>query len=599
MNTFMIQFLLCNLFISVIICFIVLVKKLFINILSPRMQYNIWFPLFGLLVMPFIPFQINGLSGISSLFGILLTYENPVNEIFKSNHTSANQIHTSNWMNDFTASVNRKSSFPIGYILFGIWITGMIIVLIITLNSLLHLYTLKSSSLPLQNKRVWNVYRRCLQELNIKKEVPIYSTAFLKSPVIVGLFKPCIFLPLHLISNFDENESRYMLLHELQHYRHKDNFFNYATSLAVAIYWFNPFMWYVLRQINIDREIACDSSVLNILKEDTYADYGNTLISFAEKIALFPFPFGAGIGGNVKQLEKRIISIASYKKPTFCKLIKGYAVFLIISLVILCFAPLISTYACDSDYYKITDSAENISYVDLSGYFGKYNGCFVLYNEKENTWNIHNMEQASLRVSPNSTYKIYDALFALDSNIITPDNSNMKWNGNFYSFEAWNTDQTLQSAIESSVNWYFEALDKKMGASCINKYIQSINYGNENIHSDFPDYWLESSLKISPIEQVELLVKLKNNRLEFSHENINAVKNAILISSTNNGTLYGKTGTGRVNGQDVNGWFIGFVETDNNTYFFATNIKSEDKATGRTASQITLSILSDINIKTF
>lgn len=265
MNTFMIQFLLCNLFISVIICFIVLVKKLFINILSPRMQYNIWFPLFCLLVMPFIPFQINGLSGISSLFGILLTYENPVNEIFKSNHTSANQIHTSNWMNDFTASVNRKSSFPIGYILFGIWITGMIIVLIITLNSLLHLYTLKSSSLPLQNKRVWNVYRRCLQELNIKKEVPIYSTAFLKSPVIVGLWRPHIYLPIHLISDFTDLSChtasnctavsiRYMLLHELQHYKHKDALVNYLMTLAGILYWFNPLVWFALKEIRTDRK---------------------------------------------------------------------------------------------------------------------------------------------------------------------------------------------------------------------------------------------------------------------------------------------------------------------------------------------------------
>ena len=44
------------------------------------------------------------------------------------------------------------------------------------------------------------------------------------------------------------------------------------------------------------------------------------------------------------------------------------------------------------------------------------------------------------------------------------------------------------------------------------------------------------------------------------------LKNAIKIASTPNGNFYGKTGTGRVNGQDINGWFIGYVETSDNSY---------------------------------
>ena len=80
------------------------------------------------------------------------------------------------------------------------------------------------------------------------------------------------------------------------------------------------------------------------------------------------------------------------------------------------------------------------------------------------------------------------------------------------------------------------------------------------LSGDFSSYWLESSLKISPIEQVELLTKLQNNSLGFALKNVKAVKDAIHISSSDFGNLYGKTGTGRVNGKDINGWFIGFVE---------------------------------------
>lgn len=63
------------------------------------------------------------------------------------------------------------------------------------------------------------------------------------------------------------------------------------------------------------------------------------------------------------------------------------------------------------------------------------------------------------------------------------------------------------------------------------------------------------------------MIKLQNNRFDFAPENINAVKDAICLSSSDAGTFYGKTGTGRVDGQDVNGWFIGYIETADNTYF--------------------------------
>ena len=60
--------------------------------------------------------------------------------------------------------------------------------------------------------------------------------------------------------------------------------------------------------------------------------------------------------------------------------------------------------------------------------------------------------------------------------------------------------------------------------------------------------------------------------------------------------FYGKTGTGRIDDQDVNGWFVGFVETHDNTCFFAANIQNDTNADGSTAARITKSVLSELNI---
>ena len=596
MANFMIRFLLCNVFISGIIGILLIAKWVFRNNLSSRMQYNLWLLLLGLLAVPFIPFRLISFPQIFSWLSSVRNSSASHADVGANNVMDTGLSGTTNWMNDFALSVNKDTPSVTGYILLGIWIVGMLAMMILVIKSSLRLRIIKRSALPLQNPEVRRLYNKCLNEMKITRNIPVYSTAFLKSPIIVGFLKPCIYLPIHLISDYHESDMRYMLLHELQHYRHKDAIANYLMNFAGVLYWFNPFVWFALREMRNDREVACDTSVLKMLEEDDYEDYGNTLINFIEKVSISPFPFAASLSGNMKQIKRRIINIASYEKPTFYKKLKGMTAFILTTVLIMGLTPFISTYAADESHYQWKSSSENISYVDFSKYFGKYEGSFVLYDLGNDAWSIHDIEHATLRVAPDSTYKIYDALFGLEEGVITPQDSFIAWNGENYPFEAWNADQTLQSAMASSVNWYFQSVDEQLGTTSVYDYIKEIGYGNKNMSGDFSTYWMESSLKISPIEQVELLTQLQNNNFGFAPENINAVKDSICLSSSDAGTFYGKTGTGRVDGQDVNGWFIGYIETADNTYFFATNIGADSDATGGNATEITMSILSDMNI---
>ena len=593
MTAFMIHFFLCNILISGIIVILLLLKRLLKNSLSSRMQYNLWLLLLGLLAVPFIPFRFIGLPQI---FFWLTGLWNSPSPVPLTNTVQAITSPNSNWMNDFAISVNSKTPPITGYIVAGIWFAGMFIMILSLIKSTLRLRSLKNSALPLQNQEVRILYHRCLEEMNIHRDIPVCSTAFLKSPMIIGFVKPCIYLPIHLISAYNEAELRYMLLHELQHYRHHDALANMLMNLAGVVYWFHPLVWFSLKEMRNDREIACDTSVLQMLDDDAYADYGNTLINFAEKISMASFPFSSGLGGNKNQIQRRIIHIASYEKPTFAKKLKGTVAFALIVLLLVRLTPALSAYAADTDHYAWESSSAQISYVDLSSYFGTYDGSFVMYDAGNNAWSIHNIDHALLRVSPDSTYKIYDALFALEAGIITPEHSRMAWDGTPYPFEAWNADQTLPSAMASSVNWYFQSLDRQLGMTALSDNIHMIGYGNENINGSLSAYWMEGSLEISPVEQVELLVRLQNNSFGFAPENICAVKDALRLFSSDDAIYYGKTGTGRVDGQDVNGWFVGFIETPDTTYYFATNIQADSKATGSAASEITMSILSDMAI---
>ncbi|NBJ02611.1 BlaR1 family beta-lactam sensor/signal transducer [Lachnospiraceae bacterium] len=617
MADFMIRFLICNLFICALVGILLAARHLLRNILSGRMQYHLWFLLLGLLTVPFLPFR---LTGFPMLLARLLAFCNPAlpdtgNIVNQGDVTTP--AGDSGWLNDFTLSISNQTPSIAGTILLGIWLAGILVMVVLTARSSLRLQNIRQSALPLQNPAIRRLYRHCLKELHIRKEIPIYSTAFLQSPVIIGFLRPHIYLPIHIISDYSKidtdkfcqascgsspsgmnglHQIRYMLLHELQHYRHKDALAGYLMTLTGILYWFNPMVWIALKEMRNDREIACDTSVLNMLEPDSYEDYGMTLIHFAEKLSRPAFPFAAGLSGNMSQMKRRILNIAAYETPTAKKRLTGMTAFLMVTVLLTSLAPLLSANAAKDDYYGWDTSHKNINVIDLSSCFQGYEGSFVLYNMAQDTWNIYDMDRAALRVSPDSTYKIYDALFGLEAGAITPEASAMEWNHELYSFQEWNADQTLQSAMSASVNWYFQEIDKQLGLSGIDRYLREIRYGNENTKGGLSSYWMESSLKISPIEQVELLRKLYENNLGFGIQNVNAVKDSILLSSSEAGNLYGKTGTGCIDGKDVNGWFVGYVEAPDNTWFFAANIAANDDASGNSAAEITQHILSKINI---
>lgn len=596
MADFGIRFFLCNIFICIIIGFLIIVKRAFKNYLTSRMQFNLWFLLLGILAVPFVPFRPASFTQVLALFNAWKNAASSNNGTITEGVLNPNTSDAVNQMNDFALSVSRETPSIIGLILCGVWLVGILAMILLVIKSVSRLNAMKKSALPLQNKAVRILYHNYLKEMKIKRNIPVYSTAFLKSPVIVGLFNPRIYLPIHLISDFNAADMRYMLLHELQHYRHKDALASYLMNFFGVLYWCNPCVWYALKEMRNEREVACDTSVLKLLDESDYENYGNTLINFAEKVSLTPFPFAAGISGSMKQMQQRIANISSYKKPSVFRKLKGFTAFVTIGVILFALAPMLSTYAAEQSRYQWNISAEKVSTIDLSAYFSGYEGSFVLYDLNGDTWNIYDMEQATLRTAPNSTYKIYDALFGLEESVIAPNDSFMTWNGTDYPFEAWNADQDLYSAMQSSVNWYFEEIDRQIGSSAIQGYIRKIGYGNENINASLSSYWMQGTLKISPVEQVQLLTALHSNRFDFTPENINAVKSAICLFSSEGKNFYGKTGTGRVDGQDVNGWFVGYIETAGNAYFFATNIQAAENATGSKASEISLSILSDIGI---
>jgi beta-lactamase class D len=246
---------------------------------------------------------------------------------------------------------------------------------------------------------------------------------------------------------------------------------------------------------------------------------------------------------------------------------------------------------------------EKVKVEDLSNYFAGFNGCFIIYNSSDG-YTVYNKEKCVKRIAPCSTFKVINSLVGLETRVVADENTVFKWDGTKYPIEAWNKDLDMASAIKISAFWYYQLIAKGAGESQMQLYLNKLGYGNADISGGITMFWQQSSLKISPKEQVDILYNIYNYKAPFSKRNIDILKKIIRLDTKNNSILYGKTGSGYsaarflpLPGDElVNGWFIGFVEKDNNAYFFAANIEAEKNAAGYKAKEITLNILKDKNI---
>lgn len=247
-----------------------------------------------------------------------------------------------------------------------------------------------------------------------------------------------------------------------------------------------------------------------------------------------------------------------------------------------------------------TASKPHVQYEDLQDYFTGFDGTFVMYDTKQNKYSIYNKEKSVKRVSPNSTFKVPHSLIGLQTGVLKDQNTTFRWDGTVYPFESWNQDQTMTMAVQNSTIWYYQRVAQQVGSAREKLYLNAIPYGNKDISGGLTNFWLQSSLKISPIEQVEFLKRFYNYQLPFSKRNIDIVKEILVMEQKNGAILSGKTGTGWenavINGTPINGWFLGYVEKDGNTYVFATNIEAANNASSSKAKEITLNILKEKHI---
>ncbi len=260
------------------------------------------------------------------------------------------------------------------------------------------------------------------------------------------------------------------------------------------------------------------------------------------------------------------------------------------------------------DEETAADAEAEIIEVDWSDYFEGMNGAAVIYDPAENCYRIFNRELADVRRSPCSTFKIISSLIGLENQIIVPEDSVREWSGEVFWNDDWNKDINFEEAFRASCVWYFREVIDEIGADTIETELEKLQYGNcdisdwegrlntNNNNRALTGFWIESSLKISPREQTEVMERIFGDEAVYSRQTQDQLKQVMMsLEQTEEGTLiYGKTGMGKAEGVVVDAWFTGFADTDGKRVYFCVYLgeSQRENVSSARAKEIAIELIS-------
>jgi beta-lactamase class D len=241
-----------------------------------------------------------------------------------------------------------------------------------------------------------------------------------------------------------------------------------------------------------------------------------------------------------------------------------------------CVTMLLSAAACGRTAVTTGPSARTYGQPDRSA-------CFLLHELGVGEVRRAPAEACNTRVTPASTFKIPHALAALDSGIVADANVSFPFEGSRAAVmpDVWKREHTLATAMRYSVVWYFQRVATKLGVDREREYLVRFNYGNRDSSSGLTTFWLDESLRISPEEQEQFLVRLYDDALPVSKDVMRTVREilvqppGVIVNALgehpfdapwSEGTVVGaKTGS-----SDNVTWLVGSVRRQSRSWVFVS-----------------------------
>lgn len=156
--------------------------------------------------------------------------------------------------------------------------------------------------------------QRTSELIGIKKEIRVYFSELVQSPLTIGFFKPLILLPFATLNSLTTEQMEAVLLHELAHIKRADYLINIIQTIIETILFFNPFIRLLGNVIRKERENSCDDRVLQF--QYNAGLYAEALLRIASIKPLPAFALSAS-GKNGGELLSRVKRMLNHKEKNY------------------------------------------------------------------------------------------------------------------------------------------------------------------------------------------------------------------------------------------------------------------------------------------
>lgn len=209
--------------------------------------------------------------------------------------------------------VTATRPIPVAFWVLAGWLTGAVLVLGKLAAGLVAVAGLRRKAAPVDDEG-WTTLRADLSRaIGLRRATPLLRSPKSTTPMAVGLLRPAILLPAES-DGWPDEKRRMVLLHELAHVRRRDGLTNAIAHVAVALHWFDPLAWLALRRLTIERERACDDTVLS--SGSVPSRYAGCLLDIARDLHAGTFTAAAAIPmARPTQLEGRLLAILDAARP--------------------------------------------------------------------------------------------------------------------------------------------------------------------------------------------------------------------------------------------------------------------------------------------
>ena len=199
------------------------------------------------------------------------------------------------------------------------------------------------------------------------------------------------------------------------------------------------------------------------------------------------------------------------------------------------------------------------------------NGTFLLLDYKTKQLHLVSTSHKDSLVTPLETFNFYEMLIGLESGILKDT---------LHLFEhltsplkAENSDENLSEAFFSQSPFAFKSLAYSIGEIKLNAWLSLLHYGNTTINNK-GSFWMDGTLKISPIQQLDLLKRMHLFNLPFSLENI-AFAKKLFQSKKMKGVQLNFFATNTSKSKSAASWFLGMLTIQKQTYYFVSFIEMD------------------------